>query len=136
MWIGSRLYQDGRISAEQFADAICQLTSKRKKLGQIAMEKRFLSVKQVMDILAEQARNPSAKFGELAISLGLLNDNDVAELLGHQTQDAPSLSSILLELGYISPEDLQALFDANASEIKRSPVTFLASATQSIVIAQ
>lgn len=95
------------------------------------MEKRFLSVKQVMDILAEQARNPAAKFGELAISLGFLSEGDLAQLLGYQTQGSPTLSSILLELGYISEEDLEALFDENASEIQSSSVASLVNATQS-----
>lgn len=136
MWNGSRLYQDGRISAEQFADAICHLSNRRKKLGQLAMEKEFLSVKQVMDILAEQARNPAAKFGELAISLGFLSEGDLAQLLGYQTQGSPSLSSILLELGYISEEDLEALFDENPSESQNRSVASLVNATRSSAAVQ
>ena len=136
MWNGSRLYQDGRISAEQFADAICHLANRRKKLGQLAMEKEFLSAKQVMDVLAEQARNPAVKFGELAISLGFLSEGDLAQLLGYQAQGSPSLSSILLELGYISEEDLEALFDENPAQIQSRSVASLVNATRSSAAVQ
>ncbi|MEE2936786.1 MAG: hypothetical protein VYA84_12420 [Planctomycetota bacterium] len=61
MWNGSRLYQDGRISAEQFADAICHLANRRKKLGQLAMVKEFLSAKQVMNIFGGTSEKPGCE---------------------------------------------------------------------------
>ncbi|MEE2936787.1 MAG: hypothetical protein VYA84_12425 [Planctomycetota bacterium] len=71
------------------------------------------------------------KFGELAISLGFLSEVDLAQLLGYQTQGSPSLSSILRELGYISEEDLGALFDENPSEIQSRSFASLVNAARS-----
>lgn len=107
MWIGSRLYQDGKITAEQLATAICSVTNRQKSLGQIALENRYLTVKQVMAILAQQANSPASKFGELAISLGYLNRDKLKWLLGEQTLVSPSLPEVLLELGFVSVQDLK-----------------------------
>lgn len=104
MWIASKLYQDGEISSKQLAEAICTMTRGQKRLGQIALEKRFLSVKQVMKILAEQAKSPKSKFGELAVELGYLSREKLSQLLGEQVFASPSLFDVIHELGYIAEE--------------------------------
>lgn len=108
MWTGLRLYQEEKITAEQLATAICSLVNQQKRLGRIALEKRYLTVAQVMDVLAEQAASPSRKFGELAISLGYLTEDKLKQLLGEQALVSQSLSDLLLELGYVSEKELHA----------------------------
>ncbi|GAB5407274.1 MAG: hypothetical protein Aurels2KO_55050 [Aureliella sp.] len=117
MWIGSQLYQDGKITAEQFATAVCTVTNRQERIGEIALKNRHLTVKQVMAILAEQDNSPASKFGEVAISLGFLNRDRLMQILGEQTLASPSISEVLLELGYVSEEELSSQFDESARTI-------------------
>lgn len=101
MKIALALYKQGEISAEQLAEALCEQSRLRKPIGQIALEKRLLTVRDTMQILCQQAESPGMPFGEIACSLGLLTRQDVAVLLGEQELSLPPISSVLLRLGYI-----------------------------------
>lgn len=106
MKIASRLYQRGQISAEQLAESVCVAASRRKPIGQIALERRMLTMRQAMDVLAFQSDHANVQFGQAAIRLGYLNETDVTSLLGIQEEEVPTLSAILVELGYVSTQTL------------------------------
>ncbi|GAB5407245.1 MAG: hypothetical protein Aurels2KO_54760 [Aureliella sp.] len=118
MKIATQLYQRGLVSAEQLADAICVVASRRKPIGQIALERRLLSMRQTMDVLAYQSDNPDLPFGRAAVQLEFLTEIDVTALLGIQEEKAPTLSEVLVELGHISSESLvQAIVSQRESSL-------------------
>ncbi|GAB5401772.1 MAG: hypothetical protein Aurels2KO_00030 [Aureliella sp.] len=106
MKIATQLYRRGLVSAEQLADAICVVAQRRKPIGQIALERRLLSMRQTMDVLAFQSDHPNLPFGRAAVQLDFLTEDDVTALLGIQEKQVPTLSEVLVELGYISSEML------------------------------
>ncbi|HBE68372.1 MAG TPA: hypothetical protein DDW52_09515 [Planctomycetaceae bacterium] len=106
MRIATRLYHGRQVSAEQIAEAVSSLSTCRKPIGQIALEKRMLTVGQTMRVLAEQADQPELQFGQAAVHLGFLTECEVTLLLGAQQEQSPSLSQMLVELGFITAKRL------------------------------
>jgi len=106
MHFGLYLTEKGILSSEQFIEVLkCQLTS-RPLLGAIAIETGKLSTKQVFYILRAQTEAHDQLFGELAVELGFLTDEDVADLILRQSMRVRPMQQLISELGFVSPEEL------------------------------
>jgi len=60
--------------------------SRRFALGTVAIIRRLLEPEDVERILVEQRRYPRLRFGDVAVQLGLLSEDEVQELLVAQEQ--------------------------------------------------
>jgi hypothetical protein len=80
--IGQFLYYSGLISWQTLIDAIVWQRKQRPRIGEIALEWKMLSVKDVQRIL--QWKRLNEKFGERAVILGYLNRFELMALLGKQ----------------------------------------------------
>jgi hypothetical protein len=98
------LVDNGVISCEEFFEALKLQMSTRPQLGALAIETRRLSFRQVFAILRAQCDEPNTMFGELAVRLGYLSDEDVNSLLAEQAGRAMPLLEVLVENGFLSPE--------------------------------
>ena len=100
MWFASYLYRRGLITAEQIVEASIQQGDCRIPLGRLALELKKLTVKQVAKVLEAQTEE-GKRFGQLAVRLGFLSEQDVAYLLMVQNNRLPSLTKVLIEMGAI-----------------------------------
>lgn len=84
------------------------LNIQRKKstlVGVIAIQEKMITVDQLQDIL-EKRLEEQRYFGEIAIDLGYLKDEDVEELLRIQKKRMPHLGKILFAMKAISEDVL------------------------------
>src|SRR3712207_5774326 len=82
------LVDNGVISCEEFFEALKLQLHSRPQLGALAIETRRLSFRQVFAILRTQCDEPNELFGEIAVRLGFLTQDDVAQLLAEQNKRA------------------------------------------------
>ncbi|MCK5231352.1 MAG: hypothetical protein KAR13_13855 [Desulfobulbaceae bacterium] len=98
------LIKRGFVNTEDIYEALNVQKNQKIPIGKIALKEKILSVKQVFKILNDQVDNPKL-FGEIAIGLGYLNENDVALLLNIQRSIISPIVDILVDTGIISPEN-------------------------------
>jgi len=98
------LVDNGVISCEEFFEALKLQLHSRPQLGALAIETRRLSFRQVFSILRTQCDEPNTMFGELAVRLGYLTEEEIAQLLAEQAGRAMPLAEVLVDNGFLSSE--------------------------------
>jgi hypothetical protein len=98
------LVDNGVLTCEEYYEASKLQMHSRPQLGALAIEARRLTVKQVFAVLSMQCDEPNTKFGELAVRLGYLTDDDIAQLLAQQEKRARPLLEVLVENDFLSAE--------------------------------
>jgi len=98
------LVDNGLLSTDAFYKALKLQLSSRPQLGTLAIKTRRLTVKQMFVILQEQCDTPQEMFGEIAIRLGYLTNEDLNLLLDEQSRHMASLHDVLVEHGFLSGE--------------------------------
>jgi hypothetical protein len=98
------LVDNGVISCEEFFEAAKLQLNTRPQLGALAIEMRRLTFRQVFAILRAQCDEPNTLFGELAVRMGYLTEDDVSKLLAEQASRAQPLMDVLVENDFLSPE--------------------------------
>lgn len=68
-------------------------------IGRIALVQRYLTMKQVFEILNVQT-DTKLRFGEQAIALGYLDEKQLTGLLDEQVNSKPGVGVLLYDLGY------------------------------------
>lgn len=116
MDFGIYLVRRGLISADDYVDAIEAQLKARRKLGELALSSRKLTMRQLMSILDAQVDSPKP-FGELAVEMGYLTQDDVLALLGMQVDTCPSILEILCELPILDRVTLRKEAQRFRSEI-------------------
>lgn len=89
----------GAISHE-VADELRQKLGTPPPLGKILLDRHWLTMHQVAKILTQQADDPTALFGQIAVELGFCRQAQVDEALTDQRQKAPNA----FELAYGHPQ--------------------------------
>ncbi|MBX3437453.1 MAG: hypothetical protein KF861_08190 [Planctomycetaceae bacterium] len=107
MWLASRLCVKQVITTAQFAEAVELQLSRRPSLGTLAVQRGMMTVDQVTAVSAQQSDEPDRAFGELAVDLGFLAREQLARLMFEQSDQAPSLGDILVEIGALTAEELR-----------------------------
>ena len=96
--------------------ALLEQRTLRPAIGQLAMERGWISRKGIFKILIEQ-KDPSQggkKFGEVAVELDLLNKSQVDELVLMQNHPSNFIGEILVGQKVLSVPDLiRALSEFN-----------------------
>ncbi len=112
MQFGMYLVENGVITCEEFFEALKLQLRTRPQLGALAIEKRKLNVRQVFGVLRSQCDSPDDLFGELAVKLGYLTEEDLAWLLHEQAVRVKPFTELLAELGILTAEDVEKQFRA------------------------
>ena len=107
MNFGLHIVRKGLITAEQYIATVEKQLSLRPMVGTVAIEIGKLSMKEVFQILRDQADSPTKMFGEIALELGLLTEEDLAVILFHQSTGVPPFSEILVELGIMTHYEVE-----------------------------
>ena len=104
MHFGLYLYRKSVITAEQLLDAVESQHDNLVPIGQLALEEGILAPRDVFTVLRLQSDLPGERFGDVAIELGLMTDDQLMRLLMIQTDRKRSLSEILVKQGAIDRE--------------------------------
>src|SRR5688572_11547018 len=107
MWLASRLCVKQVITTAQFAEAVEVQLSRRPSLGSLAVKYRMMSADQVAAVGSQQADEPDRPFGELAVEMGFITRGQLARIMFEQSEQAPSLGDILVDMGALSAEELR-----------------------------
>ncbi len=116
MDFGIYLVRRGLISSDDYVDACEARLNARRKLGELALSTRKLTMRQVMAILDAQP-DSGKPFGQLAVEMGYLTQSEVLELLGMQVDLCPSILEILSERLVLDEETLRQESQLFRSEI-------------------
>lgn len=99
-FFGNYLINAGIITTEQLIQALVQINSTKLKLGDLAINKGYMSIEEVEKIHELQKVNDK-KMGDLAIGEGYLTAEQVLELLSSQNPQYLALCQALLNNGAI-----------------------------------
>jgi hypothetical protein len=102
MWFASYLFEKGIITGDQFAKAVREQFSRRPLLGRVAIHRGMLTLRQCRKILSAQADTMEKPFGQLAVELGFVTREELADLILEQAESTPSLGEILVETTVLS----------------------------------
>lgn len=117
MLLGEFLIQEGLVTSEALNKALERQTRDQIPLGQLAVQKGFLSNEKVHQILTIQrkAQDGSGKFGKVALEEGLLTQEKLNQLLNEQSEKTELLGNILVDEKALAPLQLmKALKKHNA----------------------
>jgi len=112
---GQFLVTRGVVNEEAVINALNLQKERTLPIGKIALREKLLSVKQVFHILNEQGKNYNngqqgknyKLFGQIAVELGYLTEQDVRKLLEIQQKSRPLLGELLVEIGALSQHELE-----------------------------
>ena len=94
---GAYLVSKNLLSPGELEAALLCQEERNPKLGAIASKRQLLTFEKVREVYAYQL-NSGLPFGSAAIELGLLTDEEVAQLLEEQSLHHKMLGEILVEL--------------------------------------
>jgi len=91
-----------------------------KKLGQLAVDKKYLPA-NIVDSLYDEGIRENKYFGQLALEKHLLTPEQIMEIINEQRSNFISVGDLALNFGYIRPDKLQeekTLFTENQKKIE------------------
>ena len=91
------LIDNGILTPEEFVEAVKLQVHARPQIGTLAVQLRKLNCRQVFAVLDKQCKAPAERFGDLAVELGYLAEEDLNELLATQSRRTPPMWEILIE---------------------------------------
>jgi hypothetical protein len=96
----------GLLTADQSVTVLRHLATHSIPLGRIARVEGMMTTHAVMDTLSLQAARPGARFGELAMELGFLEEGQISALILAQIRRQPRVEDIVVELGLLTQEQV------------------------------
>ncbi|QDT66964.1 sensor domain-containing diguanylate cyclase [Calycomorphotria hydatis] len=87
----------------RISQALLKVDAKHIRIGVLAQQRKILSAEQVEQIREEQSLS-NERFGQIGIRLGLLNEDQLADLLAIQSEDPQKLAIALVSEGLLSRE--------------------------------
>ncbi|MCP4677442.1 MAG: hypothetical protein GY854_18395 [Deltaproteobacteria bacterium] len=105
-FFGLYLLDEGIVDQEQIHQAVLLTEKENRKIGELALDAKYISKKEIDKIRIEQ-RLKRKLFGETAVELGFLTDAQVIGLIAKQASLNTSMGDALLELSFITKEQLQ-----------------------------
>jgi len=97
---GQYLVDEGLVTSDNL-DAALQIQNKNRLLGEIAIEMTYLTQDDISVIMNRMETQASMKFGEAAISLGLLSVNQLRYLLDIRTRRKVPIGEVLVRNEFI-----------------------------------
>lgn len=98
MRFGEFLVSQGHLTTQQVATALIEQRRRTVPLGRLALQSGVLQPAAVHRVLRAQAQErPWRAFGDVARGLGLLQSDQVDELVSAQQKHRPRLGQVLVE---------------------------------------
>ncbi len=115
---GQYLVDQELINKENYENA-AESQNVDRLLGKLGVELNWLTQSNVSTILSYQEEHPGVRFGEAAVSLHLINSNQLRYILDLRTRRKVPIGEILVNNGTVSQEILdKALMDFNKKRKK------------------
>lgn len=112
MRLGTLLHYRGLISSQELAAALHWQAKSRTRIGEVALRWNWMTAAQVR--AAAQFSGP-LRFGERAIALGALEEQQLEKLLWYQRAQQPRLGTYFVERGRLARE----IIDVAVGELLR-----------------
>ena len=106
-FFGHYLLDEGKLNNEQLVEAISYQSEHNLSLGELAVREGFITAKEA-DTINDRQRSLDKRFGEVAISLELLDDPQIDELLTIQKREKIFFGEILILKNFMSQDQLDA----------------------------
>ena len=106
-FFGHYLLDEGKLNNEQLVEAISYQSEHNLSLGELAVREGFITAKEA-DTINDRQRSLDKRFGEVAISLELLDDPQIDELLTIQKREKIFFGEILILKNFKSQDQLDA----------------------------
>jgi len=110
-FFGQFLIEQGEVDAGQVREALDLLDRTNRTLGEIAVERGFLTEEECARVNQAQ-RESDRHFGDLAVQMGLLDHGDLVTCLQMQRESRLMIGGALVQLGHLPAERLGPLLDA------------------------
>lgn len=107
-FFGQYLIEKGVIDSDQIRDALTLMDEENRSLGLLAEAGGILTAEETAKVNAQQ-RHCDIPFGELAVEMGLLSEEQVDYLVGFQEQTRLRVGQALVRLGFVPNERLLKL---------------------------
>jgi hypothetical protein len=107
------VYDQGAVSAERILDVMRGYRRARVPLGKLALELKLLNVRHIWNILKAQANLAEPlRFGEVAVSLGFLDEAQIRTLLQLQAKRVPGAAEFIVKCGFLTRSDADRYYAA------------------------
>ena len=105
---GNFIIEAELVSRDDMDKALSIQSTTRPCIGQLALERKWLTLKDIFRILRTQKGGASKieRFGEIAIKLNILDESQLGELVIAQNYPATFIGEILLSEKMISKNEL------------------------------
>jgi hypothetical protein len=118
---GEFLVKNGLISLAEL-DIALNLAEVKFYFGVLSVREKYLDMDALTDVLEEQKTiNPHKKIGQIAVSKGLMSEEQVEKILAIQRESGEFLGEILIDMGVIDSEELQKQLEAYRAEYGDHP---------------
>jgi len=107
-FFGQYLIERGEVSAEQVRAALNLMDAENRSIGELAVEGRLISEADADKVNAEQ-RHRDMPFGELAAEMGLLNEEQIDNLVQLQWRTRLRIGQALVRLKHLGKVRLEEL---------------------------
>jgi hypothetical protein len=109
----------GWASLEEVADAVSERRSQRPAIGRLLLSHRKLTMRQVFEVLKEQASSPK-RFGEIAVEKGFVTESDISEMLWLQSLLCPTLLDVLISRKVVTAEQAEWVFSSTQTRTRHT----------------
>ncbi|MEM7454154.1 MAG: hypothetical protein AAF456_07340 [Planctomycetota bacterium] len=106
---GIYLVEQRIITPEQFCGLVKIQQEATKGLPTLAVEKNYLTIKQVANILDAKELAPQKTFDQLAIEMDYLEPGDTMQLLQLQQISCPTIEQLVVECGLLTQRQASVL---------------------------
>lgn len=107
--VGVYLKEQGRLTEEQFDDAVRKRRQCYARLGDILVREGMLDYARLQEAEALFTAQPAAhgRFGDFLVSRGAIDADQLKQALSLQASSCPPLREVLRDLGYATPEEVE-----------------------------
>ncbi len=109
-FFGQYLIEQGEVDAGQLRAALDLMDAHNKQLGEIAVQRGYLSQSDA-DRINLQQRTTDRPFGELGVEMGMLAQRQVDEIVLRQRETRLLIGDALVQLESLQPDRLPGLLD-------------------------
>ena len=108
MLFGEFLLGQGLVEEDDLVCALDEQQKNKMPMGQMAVQKGLMDSKALFKVLTEQRKRvrDANDFGQIALEMGLLKQDQVEELVESQTTTSELVGNILVTKGLLSREQL------------------------------
>jgi len=113
---GEFLVKKGLITRAEL-DTALNLTQVKFIFGVLSVREHYLDMDALADLLEEQKTiKPHKKIGQIAVSKGLMSEEQVEKILAIQRESGEFLGEILVDMRVVDSEELQKQLEAYRAE--------------------